>query len=78
MQQLEAWKVEIGDDEAKFAEIARTHSVCPSRQKGGDLGEFGRGEMQQQFEAATMATPVGSRSEPFHSDSGLHILYRTK
>lgn len=75
MQQLEAWKVEIGDDEAKFAEIARTHSVCPSRQKGGDLGFFTRGKMVKEFDNVVFSEEPGAVYGPVRSDFGHHLIY---
>ena len=33
-----------------FAKIASTESDCSSAQHGGDLGHFGRGQMQKSFE----------------------------
>ena len=35
---------------AEFAKIASTESDCSSARKGGDLGWFGRGQMQKAFE----------------------------
>ena len=61
----------------KFAALAHHRSDCGSFQNGGDLGEFGHGEMQQQFEIAAWTTPIGQVSQPFESDSGTHILLRT-
>ena len=52
-------------------------SECSSSQNGGDLGMFGPGQMQKQFEDATYATPVGQISDIVDSDSGIHVIYRT-
>ena len=49
LEQLAEWKREIGDDEEKFAELAREHSTCRSRTRGGDLGYFPRGKMARQL-----------------------------
>lgn len=35
---------------AKFEELAKTESDCSSGKRGGDLGPFGRGQMQKAFE----------------------------
>ncbi|CAO1617623.1 unnamed protein product [Sympodiomycopsis kandeliae] len=61
----------------KFAELASVHSDCSSAQKGGDLGLFGRGQMQKPFEDATFALPVGGLSGIVQTDSGTHIILRT-
>lgn len=62
----------------KFATIASTESDCSSAQKGGDLGVFGRGQMQKSFEDATYALAVGALSDIVDSDSGIHVVLRVR
>ena len=50
---------------------------CGSAAKGGDLGFFGKGEMQKAFEETTYKLKVGEMSEPIFTDSGVHIILRT-
>jgi len=62
---------------ASFAELARAHSTCPSGERGGDLGEFGSGQMVRPFEDATVACAVGSISQPVQTQFGYHLIHRT-
>ena len=63
--------VEGGND---FAAIAKVESDCSSARNGGDLGMFGKGQMQPSFEKAAFALPVGQISDIVDSDSGVHII----
>lgn len=68
---------DVVNKKATFAELAKTYSECGSAAKGGDLGEFGRGQMQQSFEDAAFKLKVGELSGLVSSDSGIHIILRT-
>lgn len=63
---------------AKFAELAKANSDCPSAQKGGDLGEFPRGQMVKEFEEAAFKLPVNMVSDPVKSQFGYHLILVTK
>lgn len=76
-QNIENFRQQIGNDPKKFAEIASQFSECRSAARGGDLGFFGRGDMQKPFEDASFALQVGQISQPVETDSGVHIILRT-
>ncbi|WRT64134.1 uncharacterized protein IL334_001063 [Kwoniella shivajii] len=61
----------------EFANIASTESDCSSARKGGDLGWFGRGQMQKPFEDNTFGLEVGQLSDIVQTDSGVHVILRT-
>ena len=63
---------------AKFAALAKKHSDCPSRQVGGDLGEFGRGVMVPAFENVAFALNVGEISAPVKTPFGYHLVMSTQ
>ncbi len=62
---------------ADFADMASTHSDCPSRARGGDLGAFGRGMMVGAFEDAAFGLEVGATSDVVETPFGYHLIRRT-
>lgn len=62
---------------ADFAGKARAHSKCPSGKNGGDLGEFGPGQMVKEFDAVAFGLEVGKLSQPVKTKFGYHLLLRT-
>jgi parvulin-like peptidyl-prolyl isomerase len=75
-QQIQALKAQIAGG-ADFAELARQHSDCPSKARGGDLGSFGRGQMVAAFETTTFGMPVGATSDVVETQFGYHLIRRT-
>ena len=71
-------KVAEKDLPAKFAELAKAHSACPSSAKGGDLGEFTHGQMVKEFDEVAFAQPVGKVSDPVKTQFGYHLVMTTK
>jgi peptidyl-prolyl cis-trans isomerase D len=64
-------RILAGED---FAELAEVFSQGPTAEKGGDLGFFGRGDMDSVFEATAFALEEGEISEPIRSAFGWHII----
>lgn len=63
------------DEGADFAELAKTHSACPSGARaGGDLGDFSRGMMVKAFEDACFKQPLNVVGEPVKTDFGYHLI----
>ncbi|MCF6462870.1 peptidylprolyl isomerase [Clostridium sp. Cult1] len=57
-----------------FEDAATKYSSCPSKQNGGDLGEFTRGKMVPEFEEAAFAMEEGEISEPVKTQFGYHLI----
>ena len=65
-------RLKAGED---FAELARRYSDDPpTRDKGGDLGFFGRGAMLEPFERAAFALKPGEMSGVVKTEAGYHII----
>jgi len=59
---------------ADFAEIAKEYSTCPSARNGGDLGQFGPGQMVPEFDTAVFSGDVGVVYGPIQTQFGYHLL----
>lgn len=68
-----ALKAEI-EGGADFAEIARQRSNCPSGQRGGELGSFGRGMMVPEFDEVVFSAEVGTVQGPVKTQFGYHLI----
>ena len=58
-----------------FAALAKKYSTDPgSKDKGGELGTFRRGQMVPAFDKYAFSAPVGAISPPIKSPFGYHII----
>ena len=80
IQELKAQldKVPAAELAAKFAELAKANSACPSSAKGGDLGEFTHGQMVKEFDEVAFKNPVNTVSDPVKTQFGYHLVMVTK
>ncbi len=62
------------DKGANFNELARKHSICPSGKKGGDLGEFRRGDMVKAFDTVVFNKPILQVHGPIKTKFGFHLI----
>ncbi len=65
------------DNGKEFSELAKEASNCPSGDKGGDLGFFGKGQMVKPFERKVFSMDVGEISKPVKTEFGYHLIKKT-
>ncbi len=54
-------KINAGED---FADVAQSHSNCPSKAQGGALGSFGKGQMVKEFEDVVFTADFAPSTRP--------------
>ncbi|WP_026294521.1 peptidylprolyl isomerase PpiC [Salinimonas chungwhensis] len=63
-----------------FAALAERHSTCPSGKRGGNLGEFRRGQMVKPFDDVVFKKELLKVHGPVKTKFGYHLiktLYRS-
>ena len=63
-----------------FASLAKKYSTCPSAKRGGDLGEFRRGQMVKAIDNVVFKQPILKVHGPIKTKFGYHLvktLYRS-
>ena len=64
-------KIAKGSD---FAQLAKKFSTCPSRKKGGDLGEFKPGQMVKAFDNVVFKKELLKVHGPIKTRFGFHLI----
>lgn len=65
-------KIQAGD--ITFEDAAKEYSSCPSKENGGSLGDFGRGQMVPEFDTACFEMAIGELRGPVKTQFGYHII----
>ncbi len=65
----------INSGEMTFEAAAQEYSSCPSKDAGGNLGDFGRGQMVPEFDTAVFEMNVGEvTAAPVKTQFGYHLI----
>lgn len=62
------------DKGADFDKLAKQFSTCPSKKKGGSLGEFSKGDMVKAFDDAVFKGPLLKVQGPIKTRFGYHLI----
>jgi len=71
-----AHETRIRSGQSTLGQLAVSESDCSSARKMGDLGFFGHGDMQKEFEEAAFQLKPGEMSHVVETASGLHLIER--
>jgi peptidyl-prolyl cis-trans isomerase C len=63
---------------ARFEDLAKEHSACPSSAQGGSLGTFGRGQMVPEFDEVAFSIEPGAVSDIVETQFGYHLIKVTE
>ena len=78
IDKLRAWREDILAEKTAFADIAKRHSDCPSKNDRGEIGEFTyKGVVVPEFAKAAFALKPGELSDVVRTQFGLHLILVT-
>jgi peptidyl-prolyl cis-trans isomerase C len=72
-EEAQSIKIQL-DKGANFQTLAKKYSLCPSAKKGGDLGEFRRGDMVKAFENVVFKQEILKVHGPVKTQFGFHLI----
>lgn len=78
-QQLLVWRQEILAGKVKFEDVAKQHSSCPSKDKGGDVGQFRwKFDVVPEFSRVAYSMKPGEISGVVNTNFGVHLIMVTE
>ncbi|KAL8951082.1 MAG: hypothetical protein Q9222_002922 [Ikaeria aurantiellina] len=76
IQILKGHEARIQSGDISLGDLAQSESDCSSARKNGDLGFFGKGDMQTEFEEVAFGLEPGQVSGVVDTASGVHLIQR--
>ncbi|CCH59579.1 hypothetical protein TBLA_0B07630 [Henningerozyma blattae CBS 6284] len=76
IKELTVIQESLKKDPTQFDKFAKERSDCSSFKRNGDLGWFGKGEMQPNFEKSAFSLKINEISDIVETDSGVHLILR--
>ena len=76
IEMLKGYESQINSGATSLGDLAVSESDCSSARKRGDLGFFGKGQMQKEFEDAAFALKPNEMSSVVETASGVHLIQR--
>ncbi|MDF1879978.1 peptidylprolyl isomerase [Sulfurimonas sp. MAG313] len=62
------------NDGEHFEALAKVHSLCSSKDKGGSLGTFSPGKMVKAFDEVVFNADIGVIYGPVKTEFGYHLI----
>lgn len=76
-EKLEKIGADIKSGKVKFEDAAKQYSDCPSKEQGGDLGEFTFEKMTPAFSVAAFKDKTGELTPIVRTEFGFHLIMVT-
>ncbi len=73
-EQCKEIRAKIVNEEVTFEDAAKEHSSCPSKDNGGRLGSYPKGQMVPEYDAVSFEMNEGEISEPVKTQFGFHLI----
>lgn len=74
LEECKELRKQILANEINFEDAAKNYSQCPSKDKGGNLGNYAKGQMVPEYDNAAFALSVDELSEPVKTQFGYHLI----
>ncbi len=73
-QAAQALIAQLRESPRRFADLAAEHSICPSKETGGNLGQLTPGQTVPEFERQVFRLSEGLAKDPVESRYGYHVV----